>query len=41
MESNRVGPAAQANAFDKLRAILLDANRLGLYDDNPVQTAAS
>ncbi|MGW2827471.1 tyrosine-type recombinase/integrase, partial [Streptomyces sp. NPDC001443] len=37
MESNGVGLAAQANAFDKLRAILLDANRLGLYDDNPVE----
>jgi integrase len=36
MERNGVGLAAQANAFDKLKAILLDANRLGLFDDNPV-----
>ncbi|WP_326686166.1 hypothetical protein OIE63_02855 [Streptomyces sp. NBC_01795] len=36
MERNGIGLAAQANAFDKLKAILLDANRLGLFDDNPV-----
>ncbi|MER6926497.1 tyrosine-type recombinase/integrase [Streptomyces spiralis] len=36
MERNGTGLAAQANAFDKLKAILLDANRLGLFDDNPV-----
>lgn len=36
VERNGVGPAAQANAFDKLKAILLDAHRLGLFDDNPV-----
>ncbi|WP_224302393.1 site-specific integrase [Streptomyces olivaceus] len=36
LERNGVGLAAQANAFDKLKAILLDANRLGLFDDNPV-----
>ncbi|MGV9316684.1 tyrosine-type recombinase/integrase [Streptomyces sp. NPDC003691] len=36
MERNGVGSAAQANAFDKLKAILLDAHRLGLFDDNPV-----
>ncbi|MGW1674896.1 hypothetical protein [Streptomyces sp. NPDC002324] len=36
MEHNGVGLAAQANAFDKLKAVLLDANRLGLFDDNPV-----
>ncbi|MGW4650745.1 tyrosine-type recombinase/integrase [Kitasatospora sp. NPDC004289] len=35
MERNGVGLATQANAFDKLRAILLDAHRLGLYDENP------
>lgn len=31
MERNGVGLAAQANAFDKLKAILLDTNRLGLF----------
>ncbi|MFF4780714.1 tyrosine-type recombinase/integrase [Streptomyces griseorubiginosus] len=36
MERNGIGLAAQANAFNKLKAILLDANRLGLFDDNPV-----
>jgi integrase len=36
MEHDGVGLSAQANAFDKLKAILLDANRLGLFDDNPV-----
>ncbi|WP_424707093.1 hypothetical protein [Kitasatospora acidiphila] len=36
MERNGVGLAAQANAFDKLKAILLDAHRLGLYEDNPL-----
>ncbi|MGX1479389.1 UNVERIFIED_CONTAM: hypothetical protein RKD50_008197 [Streptomyces canus] len=35
-ERNGVGLAAQSNAFDKLKAILLDAHRLGLFDDNPV-----
>ncbi|MET9461913.1 hypothetical protein ABZY05_43950 [Streptomyces canus] len=29
MERNAVGLAAQSNAFDKLKAILLDAHRLG------------
>ncbi|CAL9654319.1 hypothetical protein SUDANB15_06706 [Streptomyces sp. enrichment culture] len=36
MEHKDTGLAAQANAFDKLKAILLDAHRLGLFDDNPV-----
>ncbi|WP_435854194.1 hypothetical protein [Streptomyces misionensis] len=36
MERNGVGLATQANAFDKLRAILLDAHRLGVFTDNPV-----
>ncbi|MER6409506.1 hypothetical protein ABT269_40065 [Streptomyces viridosporus] len=35
MERNGVGLAAQANAFDKPKAILLDAHRLGLFDDDP------
>ncbi|MEU8927066.1 tyrosine-type recombinase/integrase [Kitasatospora sp. NPDC048545] len=35
MERNGVGLATQSNAFDKLKAILLDAHRLGLYDENP------
>ncbi|WP_234362152.1 site-specific integrase [Streptomyces sp. IMTB 1903] len=36
MERNGVGLAAQSNAYDKLKAILLDAHRLGLFDDNPL-----
>ncbi|MFJ8048338.1 hypothetical protein [Streptomyces luteogriseus] len=36
LERGGVGLAAQANAFDKPKAILLDADRLGLFDDNPV-----
>ncbi|MBB5815657.1 hypothetical protein ACFYN9_09025 [Streptomyces collinus] len=36
LERNGIGLAAQANAFDRLKAILLDADRLGLFDDNPV-----
>ncbi|WP_433888457.1 tyrosine-type recombinase/integrase [Streptomyces sp. CA-111067] len=36
MERSGVGLATQANTFDKLKAILLDAHRLGLYDDNPL-----
>ncbi|MFJ1735513.1 tyrosine-type recombinase/integrase [Streptomyces sp. NPDC088254] len=36
MERNGVGQATQSNAFDKLRAVLLDAHRLGLYSDNPL-----
>ncbi|WP_260606667.1 tyrosine-type recombinase/integrase [Streptomyces sp. WAC08241] len=36
MERNGVGLATQSNAFDKLKSILLDAHRLGLYDDNPL-----
>ncbi|PJN25670.1 site-specific integrase [Kitasatospora sp. CB02891] len=37
MERNGVGLATQSNVFDKLRAILLDAHRLGLYDESPVE----
>ncbi|MFF4019769.1 tyrosine-type recombinase/integrase [Streptomyces sp. NPDC001843] len=36
MERNGVGLATQSNAFDKLRSILLDAQRLGIFPDNPV-----
>ncbi|MDQ8704088.1 tyrosine-type recombinase/integrase [Streptomyces sp. LHD-70] len=36
MERNGIGMATQANAYDKLKAILLDAHRLGLYADNPL-----
>ncbi|MGF1431057.1 tyrosine-type recombinase/integrase [Kitasatospora sp. LaBMicrA B282] len=36
MERNGIGLATQTNAFDKLKAILLDAHRLGLYDENPL-----
>ncbi|MFI5756849.1 tyrosine-type recombinase/integrase [Streptomyces sp. NPDC051569] len=38
MERDGVGLATQANAFDKLKAILLSAHRLGLYDDNPLES---
>ncbi|MET9431695.1 tyrosine-type recombinase/integrase [Streptomyces sp. NPDC003036] len=36
MERNGAGLATQSNAFDKLKAILLDAHKLGLYDDSPL-----
>ncbi|MFI9274630.1 tyrosine-type recombinase/integrase [Kitasatospora sp. NPDC052896] len=36
LERNGVGLATQANTFDKLKAILLDAHRLGIYDENPL-----
>ncbi|MFK0286540.1 tyrosine-type recombinase/integrase [Streptomyces sp. NPDC090499] len=36
MERNGAGLATQSNAFDKLRAILLDAQRLGIFPENPV-----
>ncbi|GGS54335.1 site-specific integrase [Streptomyces pseudogriseolus] len=36
MERAGVGLATQANAFDKLKAILLDAHRLGLFEDHPL-----
>ncbi|WP_241003044.1 tyrosine-type recombinase/integrase, partial [Streptomyces sp. CB01881] len=37
MERNGVALATQANVFDKLKSILLDAHRLGLYDENPLE----
>ncbi|MEV5602770.1 tyrosine-type recombinase/integrase [Streptomyces sp. NPDC052299] len=37
MERQGAELATQSNAFDKLKAILLDAHRLGLYDDNPLE----
>lgn len=36
MESAGVGVATQSNAFDKLTSILLDAHRLGLFDESPL-----
>ncbi|MFF7082667.1 hypothetical protein [Streptomyces lavendulae] len=36
LERNGVGLAAQSNAYDKLKSILLGAHRLGLFDDNPL-----
>ncbi|MEW2412881.1 hypothetical protein AB0953_04010 [Streptomyces sp. NPDC046866] len=36
MERNSVGLATQSNAFDKLKSILLDAHRLGLFKENPI-----
>ncbi|MFF3365226.1 tyrosine-type recombinase/integrase [Streptomyces misionensis] len=37
MERNGVGLATQSNAFDKLKAVLLDAHRLGLFDESPLR----
>ncbi|MFB7618113.1 tyrosine-type recombinase/integrase [Kitasatospora sp. NPDC056181] len=37
MERNGVGLGAQTNAFIRLKAILLDAHRLGLYEDSPLE----
>ncbi|MFK0283081.1 tyrosine-type recombinase/integrase [Streptomyces sp. NPDC090499] len=36
MERNGAGLATQSNAFDKLKAILLDAHRIGLFDESPL-----
>ncbi|MEW1775542.1 tyrosine-type recombinase/integrase [Streptomyces sp. NPDC086777] len=36
MGRNGAGLATQANAFDKLKAILLDAHRLGLFHESPL-----
>ncbi|WP_456302500.1 tyrosine-type recombinase/integrase [Streptomyces tendae] len=36
MERAQTGLATQANAFDKLRAVLLDAHRLGVFPDSPL-----
>ncbi|WP_435652609.1 hypothetical protein [Kitasatospora purpeofusca] len=37
MERNGVGLAAQTNAFIRLKTILSDAHRLGLYEDSPMK----
>ncbi|MGY0459563.1 tyrosine-type recombinase/integrase [Kitasatospora sp. cg17-2] len=37
MERNGVGLAAQTNAFIRLKTILSDAHRLGLYEDSPLK----
>ncbi|MFB7555060.1 tyrosine-type recombinase/integrase [Streptomyces brevispora] len=37
MERNGAGLATQANAYDKLKAILLDAHRLGIFGENPLE----
>lgn len=37
MERNGAGLATQSNAFDKLRTVLLDAHRLGIFSDNPLE----
>ncbi|MEV6974441.1 tyrosine-type recombinase/integrase [Kitasatospora sp. NPDC093806] len=37
MERNGIGLAAQKNAFIRLKAILQDAHRLGLYEDSPLE----
>ncbi|MFK0113578.1 site-specific integrase [Streptomyces sp. NPDC091217] len=36
LERSGVGLATQSNAYDKLKAVLLDAYRLGLSDENPL-----
>ncbi|WP_406504047.1 hypothetical protein [Streptomyces sp. NBC_00212] len=36
MERNGAGLATQPNAFDKLKSILLDAHRLGIYEARPL-----
>ncbi|MCY0935993.1 tyrosine-type recombinase/integrase [Streptomyces sp. H34-S4] len=36
MESAGIGAAAQSNAFNKVKSILLDAHRLGIFEDNPL-----
>lgn len=36
MERQGAGLATQSNASDKLKSIILDAHRLGLYDENPL-----
>ncbi|MFC4032336.1 hypothetical protein ACFO3J_12685 [Streptomyces polygonati] len=37
MKRGGVGQATQSNAYDKLKSILLDAHRLGLFSDNPLE----
>lgn len=37
MERQGAGPATQSNASDQLKSIILDAHRLGLYDENPLE----
>ncbi len=37
LERNGAGLATQANAYDKLKSILLAAHRLGIYDENPLE----
>ncbi|MFE0460202.1 tyrosine-type recombinase/integrase [Kitasatospora sp. NPDC058965] len=37
MERNDVGLATQSGAFENLKTILLDAHRLGIYEDHPVE----
>ncbi|MCY0935995.1 tyrosine-type recombinase/integrase [Streptomyces sp. H34-S4] len=36
MERNGIGLATQSNAYDKLKSILLDAHRLGIFEDSPL-----
>ncbi|MGW1771894.1 tyrosine-type recombinase/integrase [Streptomyces sp. NPDC002104] len=36
MEAAGIGAATQSNAFDKLSSILLNAHRLGIYEENPL-----
>ncbi|MFF4019770.1 tyrosine-type recombinase/integrase [Streptomyces sp. NPDC001843] len=37
MERSGIGLATQSNAFDKLKAVLLDAHRLGVFDGMPLR----
>lgn len=39
MERNGVGLATQSNVYGKLKAIRLDAHRLGIFDQNPLEGA--
>lgn len=41
METMGTGAATQSNAFDKLSTILLDAQRVGIYDFNPLDGVRS
>ncbi|WP_327738956.1 hypothetical protein OG749_39490 [Streptomyces nojiriensis] len=36
LERNGAGLATQSNAFDKVKSVLVDAYRLGIYTENPV-----
>jgi hypothetical protein len=37
MERSATGPATQSNAYDEFKEILLDAYRMGIFDENPLE----